>query len=179
MTTMKFKTLESTSGRLSPQAPHVPAGVTQDGRVMTYEVTDVPAGVSMAEVMRLADGTVWLSRFSASFDEIGVGRILAQPKTGMSSKEFRQYLRGYLALTRTEARHGRATPEIKTDRAWASKLLNSHRERGWGLLFRPEEIAENWPTLKAAFERAGHTPWMVAAAHDAAEDGIDMTSVPE
>jgi len=63
MKTMKFKTTEAMEGRLFPQAPNVPAGMSRDGRVATYAVTDVPDGIPMSTVMRLIDNTCMWGRF--------------------------------------------------------------------------------------------------------------------
>jgi hypothetical protein len=97
----------------------------------------------------------------------------------MTSGEFRRYVRGYLALSRGKARHGKALPDVKIDRAWAAYLLASHRRAGNGLTFADPEIAENWPWLIAAFARAGHKPHQACASHNVAEDGVVFTSAPE
>jgi hypothetical protein len=73
----KFKTSEALGGRLVPQHPLVDAGMSADGRVSTYAITDIPSGVSVAEVLRLADATSFLPGiFTATFAQIGIGKIV-------------------------------------------------------------------------------------------------------
>jgi hypothetical protein len=98
---------------------------------------------------------------------------------GMGSREFRAYVRGYLAVTGASAKHGRAPAEVMVDRAWAESLLASHRRNGAGMPFPEAEIAEIWPTLRAAFERAGHKPSKTAAGYNVGEDGQAFPSAAE
>jgi hypothetical protein len=81
MNTLKFKCSEASEGRLSLQHPDVATGMSADNRVQTYEITDIPDGVPTHEVVRMANGTTFpwwagVPRYSARYDELGMGRIL-------------------------------------------------------------------------------------------------------
>ena len=77
----------------------------------------------------ICEGCVYL----VGFNEDGTRALVSGPRDdaashpSMSSREFRDFLRGYLALTRGAARHGRASADVAADRRWASQTLNSAR----------------------------------------------------
>ncbi len=77
---LKLKSTEASEGRLTLAHPGATPGF--DGRVQIYEIIDVPEGVPATEVVRLANGTAFLNnitsqpRYSFSFSELGIGRIV-------------------------------------------------------------------------------------------------------
>jgi len=76
---LKFKTTEASGGHATLQNPAAPLGL-HNGQC-TYEVTGIPAGTPVHEVMRLFNDTTImpLSCHSIPFSECGTGRIYWQP----------------------------------------------------------------------------------------------------
>ena len=65
MRSMRFKSSISSQGLMTGAHPQAPLGPSRSGDVIVYEVTDIPDGVQMAEV---------LLRFSRVVLAIGVYR---------------------------------------------------------------------------------------------------------
>ena len=79
MKTLKFKTVASNTVRCSLQHPSAAIGMSEDGRVCTYEITDIPNETPASEVLRLLDGSItWGPRCSFKFSELGVGCIIRE-----------------------------------------------------------------------------------------------------
>ena len=77
MRTIKLKTTSGSCGRLSLQHPSAPVGMSGDGSVATYAVTDVPDTASAAEAVILADQTAFVGgAYQARFAELGAGAII-------------------------------------------------------------------------------------------------------
>jgi hypothetical protein len=76
----------SASGHCTVAHPAAPLG--QHGATVTHEVTDIPPGVSTADVVRRYAGTAILQSYGAlvPYDELGTGRILKgkHPESGPS-----------------------------------------------------------------------------------------------
>jgi hypothetical protein len=69
-----LKSTEPGGGILSLQNPHLMPG--KCGNVINYEVTDVPDDVTDAEVLHLAQGSIWVAGYSARYEQLGAGRII-------------------------------------------------------------------------------------------------------
>jgi len=80
MGTYKYKTTEASMGRLTPQHPHAVPGLSDNGNAITYEVTDVPDGVSMQACMMALDTTCLLPSdlHSVPYAMLRPGRIIRQ-----------------------------------------------------------------------------------------------------
>lgn len=109
---MKFKSSPE-SGLCTAQHPHAPLG--RKGLCLTYEVTDIPAGVDAAEVARLLNGTTTFlaertGRFSYSFAELGVGKILP----AVEKADGAQYSEYVVTLQPANYGEGYSEAELKT-----------------------------------------------------------------
>ena len=78
MKQIAFKTTEKSMGILSPQHSSIKPGLDESGQVITYLITDIPDYIPTLEVLRLAQGTVFMSNncFQFNFDQIGIGKIV-------------------------------------------------------------------------------------------------------
>lgn len=83
MKTMKLKLTNDETGRLTMQHPEAIIGLSPDGRIYTYEITEIPDETPASEVVRLANGSVFFAakydgsgRYTYNFSELGMGRII-------------------------------------------------------------------------------------------------------
>lgn len=79
MRRLKLKCTEGTQGKLLLQHPLAKPGF--DGRVQTFEITNIPDNIQDSEVIRLANLTVFYfpnkaGRWSFDFSELGEGIII-------------------------------------------------------------------------------------------------------
>jgi len=73
---VKFKWVRG-GAVVAPQHPTVPAGPSADGRVITYDVINVPLNVDMARVQCLMNGTAITGpRYTIDYHELGIGAII-------------------------------------------------------------------------------------------------------
>jgi len=72
--TLKFKTTLSSEGVATPQNPDAPTGI--HGNSITYEVTNIPSSVPLAEVARLFNATTLLKGYSCDFAQLAPGAII-------------------------------------------------------------------------------------------------------
>lgn len=80
MRTIKVKTTEASGGQCTLQHPGAPLG--NCGRVISYQITEIPDNVGTPEVVKLFNETTdltWLGnpRHAFRFSELGVGKIIS------------------------------------------------------------------------------------------------------
>lgn len=77
MPAMRFKSSVASQGLMTGAHPSAPVGPSRDGDVIVYEVTDIPDGVQMAEVL-LRFGRVVLASgvYRARYDQLTPGAYL-------------------------------------------------------------------------------------------------------
>lgn len=77
MQSMRFKTSISSQGCMTGAHPAAPVGPSRSGDVIVYEVTDIPDGVQMAEVLlRFSRVVLALGLYRARYDQLTPGAYL-------------------------------------------------------------------------------------------------------